>query len=434
MIKRLLLFLLIFEYSALQAQTIKTDVLVIGGTPSGVAAAIQSSRSKLKTVLVINGSSLKDNIAQSEAEIRINSNLSSGIWGEFRKHIRQTQTKSDSTWNAPLKLNIDTGIAVLKRISDTVKNLTVNAGAKFSTIKKDGDRWEVIFLNGKNTLEVKAKVVIDASANGNIALKAGAKLRESFDGKTSGDNTYRTSIATAESLPAEAIKSTGSYPPIPAYFTPLYSIVPNSVDNILVTEAAIPGKTDIQYLPFQLQVGQGAGATAAYLAFFKTTTQHLNVRTIQGEILDFKGYLLPIADIKQTDAAWRAVQQITVSGLLRGKEADGKFLFQPDSLVNTAEIKPVLTETYTRAFLWFNKEKPVNKFTVGNTLSFISDYTLTDPLVLNRSMQKAWKGVYKFKSEFDINRPITRLEFAVLANKFLNPFARTVDLSGRLVN
>ncbi|HEY8928200.1 MAG TPA: FAD-dependent oxidoreductase [Mucilaginibacter sp.] len=439
MIKRLLLFLLIFEYSALRAQTIKTDVVVIGGTPSGMAAAIQSSRSRLKTVLVINGYSLKDNLPAGDAEITTNSNLSSGIWGEFRHCVRQTQSKgtgADTSWNAPLKLNIDTGIAILNRISDTVKNLTVNADAKFSQIKKDGDRWEVMFSDGKNTLEIKAKVVIDATADGGIALKAGGKLRYPFYGKTDGgNNIYRTSIAAAESLPTDMFApSAGNYPQYPAYFVPLYAVVANNLDNVLVTEMAIPGKRDIQYLPFQLQLGQGVGATAAYLAFFKTTTQHLNVRIIQGEILDFKGYLLPIADIKQTDVEWRAVQQVSASGLLRGKEINNKFLFMPDSTVNTAEIKPVLTEIYTRAFLWFNKEKPGDKFTVGNTLSFISDYTLTDPLILNRSMQKAWKGVYKFQSDFDVNRPITRLEFAVLANKFLNPFARTVDLSGRLVN
>jgi len=114
--------------------------------------------------------------------------------------------------------------------------------------------------------------------------------------------------------------------------------------------------------------------------------------------------------------------------------SESEFVFLPDSAVTTAEVEPIMKETYTRAFLWFNKEKPGEKFTVGNTLSFISEITLTEPAVLNKSMQRAWKNQYKFKSDFDVNRPITRLEFAVLANKFLNPFARTVNLDGRLVN
>jgi hypothetical protein len=67
-------------------------------------------------------------------------------------------------------------------------------------------------------------------------------------------------------------------------------------------------------------------------------------------------------------------------------------------------------------------------------LSLISDYTLTDPAILKSSIQRAWKTQYKFKLDFDMNRQINRREFAVLANKYLNPFSRTVDLDGKLVN
>ncbi|HMG10909.1 MAG TPA: hypothetical protein VK609_20495, partial [Mucilaginibacter sp.] len=106
----------------------------------------------------------------------------------------------------------------------------------------------------------------------------------------------------------------------------------------------------------------------------------------------------------------------------------------PDSVVSTAEVEPFFNEIYARAFLWFNKEKPAEKFTQGNLLSLISEITLTEPKSLQISMQKAWKTQYKFTSDFDMNRPVTRREFAVLANKFLNPFARTVDITGRMVN
>jgi hypothetical protein len=60
--------------------------------------------------------------------------------------------------------------------------------------------------------------------------------------------------------------------------------------------------------------------------------------------------------------------------------------------------------------------------------------TLRDPKNLQLETQKAWKSYYKFPAEFNLNRPVTRREFAVLANRFLNPFARKVDLSGKLVN
>jgi hypothetical protein len=124
--------------------------------------------------------------------------------------------------------------------------------------------------------------------------------------------------------------------------------------------------------------------------------------------------------------------------LLRGiRKVNGnasEIHFEPNAIVNTEEIKPVLTELYTRAFLWFNNEKPGDKFTLGNLLSLISDYTLTDPKTLHIYLKKAWTTQFKLTGDFDMNRPVTRLEFAVLVNKYLNPFAKTVDLSGRIVN
>ncbi|MGZ3751011.1 MAG: FAD-dependent oxidoreductase, partial [Mucilaginibacter sp.] len=252
---------------------------------------------------------------------------------------------------------------------------------------------------------------------------------------------YRTSIAVGDGGPGPQPdgQNTIQYPP---YTIPLGSIVPKDIDNLLVTEKALSVTSDVNASTMdpavQMTLGQGVGATAAYLAFFKTTTKHLTVRIIQGEILDYKGYLLPFTDVSQKDPHWRAIQQVAATGLLRGiQKANGNTLevhFGPDDIVSTEEIKPVLTEIYTRAFLWFNTEKPGDKFTVGNLLSLISDYTLTDPKTLQISLRKAWTTQFKLTGTFDLSRPVTRLEFAVLMNKYLNPFAKTVDLSGQIVN
>ncbi|MEO6979716.1 MAG: FAD-dependent oxidoreductase, partial [Mucilaginibacter sp.] len=405
-------------------------------------------RSKVKTVLADDGFKISGvTVADQMVSLEVNNNIPSGIWGEFRSHIRENYSKTagyDTTQNTPLKFETGMGTSILKKISDTVKNLTVYQNAIFGNIKKDGDRWEVTLTQDGKTITVKARVVIDATEAGAVALKAGAKPREPFSNQA--DNSalkmYRTTIAAGENLPGQTHTDTNSpknnYPQYPAFIIPLNAVVAGDVENILVTEKALPAEKNIQYLPLQLQLGQGVGCAAAFCAFFKTTTKHLHVRIIQGELLDFKGYVLPFTDIPQTDHAWRAIQQVCATGLLKGKQqvinGNPQFIFMPDSAVSTAEVQPVLTEIYTRTFIWFNIQKPGEKFTVGNTLSFISEITLTDPAVLNKSMAKAWKGQYKFKSEFDINRPISRYEFAVLANRFLNPFARTVDLAGRLVN
>jgi hypothetical protein len=187
------------------------------------------------------------------------------------------------------------------------------------------------------------------------------------------------------------------------------------------------------YLPVQLTIGQGVGCIAAYCAFFKTTTKNLQPRIIQQELLDFKGYLMPYVDVKPNSKYIRAIQQVGATGILKRVFRGFDMVFMPDITVTTAEVKPVLTEIYSRAFIWFNKEKPAEKFTVGNTVSLISEFTLTEPKTLQATLQKDWQAKHGF-TNFDTARPITRLEFAVLVNQYLNPFARKIDLEGNIVN
>jgi hypothetical protein len=617
MLRKLLLPLLFFACSFANAETIKTDVLVIGGGAAGVAAAIQSARSKVKTLLVEPGLWLGGSMTMGGmCVLDANRNLPSGIWGEFRRKVTdyyRPRLGYDTTHNSILRFEPNTGAEILKKWTDTVKNLTVKLKTSWTSVKKNGTGWDVgIIIDGK-TVIVQAKVLIDGTETGEVAAKAGAKFVSGFESKAdtsksqvlneisesienitwiailkdfgknadktipkpegydpqlyscyksddvkaflkwysipndkymikwvdcdilrlhinyqellsvenrsalykkaklhtlgliyylqtqlgyknlgldeqfgTSDNLpfipyiresrqvqgavrmvlddiykpydresklYRTSIAVGDAVPEHIddpnILSKAAAPPTPIYYRnfppftiPLGAVVVRDLDNLLVTEKAISVShlvnASTMYPSVQMTLGQGVGAIAAYCVFFKTTTRHLNVRIIQGEILDYKGYLLPITDVPQKDPHWRAIQQVSATGLLKCiQKTNGNSIevhFEPDNGVSTEEVKPILTEIYTRAFLWFNKEKPGDKFTLGNLLSFISDYTLTDPKTLQIYLQKAWTPQFKLTGTFDLNRPVTRLEFAVLANRYLNPFAKTVDLGGRIIN
>ncbi|MBS1520746.1 MAG: FAD-dependent oxidoreductase [Bacteroidetes bacterium] len=577
MIKKLLLPLLCFVFTFSRAETIRTDVLVIGGGASGVAAAIQSARSKVKTLLVEPGPWLGGSMTMSGmCVLDANRNLPSGIWGEFHRKVTdyyRPRLGYDTTHNSILRFEPYTGADILKKICDTVKNLTVKLKTPWTSVKKDGTGWEVTIIVNGEAVKVNAKVLVDGTETGEVAAKAGAKFDEDakieriawiailkdfgrnadktiqkpegydasayswlkrknirqmlravsipndkymvdwdrYSNNSAGTITnkeelykkaklhalglvyylqtdlgcknlgldgqfgtpdnlppaplvlesrhvkgavrmvmdditkpydresklYRTTIGVSDAAPAGAQANE-----FPSYTIPLGSIVVNDLDNVLVTEKALSVTNEVNnstmYPSVQMTLGQGVGATAAFCAFFKTTTKHLRVRLIQGEILDYKGYLMPITDISQKDPHWRAIQQVCATGLLKGvQKTNGDKIeihFEPGDAVSTEEIKPFLLELYTRAFLWFNKEKPGDKFTLGNLLSLISDYTLTDPKTLQLHLQKAWTTQFKLAGTFDLNRPVTRMEFAVLANKYLNPFAKTVDLSGRVIN
>ncbi len=608
MLKKLLTGLLCLGLSYTYAETIKTDVLVIGGSASGTAAALQCARSKVKTILVEPGSWLGGEMtAGGMCVVEGNRNLPSGIWGEFRKHIRDFYKKTpgfDTTVNAVLRFEPYTGAAILRKMTDTVKNLTLKMNTPWTTVKKNGTGWEVTIMEQGKTNTIKAQVLIDATGTGDVAAKAGAQFSTGFDSRkdtgeqlapeeaipviqditwcavlkdygTGTDHTiakpagydpaqydclkgkdllkmvlggrlpnnkfmikwsecansykatpellspenrdqyykeirlrvlgliyylqtagnlknfaptdefgtpdglpfipymreyrrakgqirmvlddilnpynrssklYRTSIAVGDASPGQHyVDKRGPqtlYPPFPAYSIPLGTVIIKDLPNLLVTEKALSTTHLVNastfYPSVQMVLGQGAGTVAAYCAFFKTTTQKLNVRAIQGELLDFKGYLMPFSDVPLADPNFRAIQQVSATGMLHGvPQVNGKtaaILFKPDTTVTTAEIEPVIKEIYTRAFLWFNKAKPGEQFTVGNLLSFISEITLSEPKPLQAKIEKDWQATYKFKQPFDINHPLTRREFALLTNKYLNPFARTVDLSGKLIN
>src|SRR3569833_3605915 len=88
MSKRLLIALFVFICSFARAETIKTDVLVVGGGACGVAAAIQSARSKVKTMLVEPGPWLGGSMTMGGMCILdANRDLTSGVWGEFRRKV-----------------------------------------------------------------------------------------------------------------------------------------------------------------------------------------------------------------------------------------------------------------------------------------------------------------------------------------------------------
>ncbi len=443
MVKKLLVFILLFGCGLTYAETIKTDVVVIGNGTSAIAAAIQSGRSKVKTLLLLNGPWLEELSLQKMITLNDPTYAPSGIWEEVDKELREFYKKTPGydTLSKTLKFEPFAAGAALKRMADTVKMLTSKINVSYTSVEKDGTGWKLEIVIKGEKVTIKAKVLIDGTEDGEMITKAGATLPP--DIKTWMDkgasDLYRTSIASG-TYEVNAQEGPDNYPHGPVYYIPLTAVAVKDADNLLTLNKTLFPKGAYN-LTAKIAIGQAVGATAAFCAFFKTTTKKLDVRVIQIELLDFKSSLLYFTDIERSDPYYRSIQQIAVTGLLKGMQvnvADGKkmeyFEFMPDMPVYTKEIKPVLTEIYSRVFLWMNKEQPGEKFTVGNLLSLISEITLADPNDFKIVMQKAWKAEYRFKSDFELNKPLTRREFAILANQYLNPFARAVDINGKTLN
>lgn len=52
---------------------------------------------------------------------------------------------------------------------------------------------------------------------------------------------------------------------------------------------------------------------------------------------------------------------------------------------------------------------------------------------LDAQIQSEWNGKLKFTSTFNSERAITRREFALLLDTYLNPFDMKVDITGKLI-
>lgn len=402
---------------AVFAETIKTDVLVIGSGPAGIAAAIQASRSGVKTLLVEPDSRLGGFLSDPASKNQvIESTLNAGIWAEFFRRVQESKKIKvpDSLLVYKLSINPEVNGLILKNMTDTVKNLNVRLRTGVNSVTKDGKVWLVKLANGT---DVKAYSIIDATDAGKFA--EGAKA--TYNLQLPAGQAFRTSMAGLNVQPFQL---------------PLSVFLPEKATNIFITEPInkqIFG-SEKGFNPARMMIGQTAGVLAAYVAFFKTDNTKLNVRIVQNELLTYKSLIGWYADIAPADQHKVAIQHLSVTGLLKPVMRENLPYFMPDSIVRSDEVRPVLSEIYTRTFLWFNKTKPGEKFTVGNMLSLISEFTLADPENLKRRMTSDWKNRYNFSSDYDTEKPLTRREFAVLANTFLKPFDRRVDATGKLIN
>ncbi|TDQ09599.1 hypothetical protein [Pedobacter metabolipauper] len=387
------------------AQTIKTGVLVIGNGNSAVGAAIQSSVSGVKTVILMKEAGF-ESPPFSNGQV-------SGLAADL---LKRKQASPSSNIND-----------VLKIWTDSLKNLTVIKNTPFTKLKRSGSGWSVQLSNGKS---IKAQVLIHADRSGSVdaALQL-QKVQQQWETLNYETNTYRTSIAAGTGS-----NGTGTT------ILSLYQLFLPDQENLIVLN------TESQ----SITAGQAAGATAAYAVFFKAKTSKSNLKTIQGELINYKLSVMPFTDVSSLDSNWKSIQFIGLSGFLkadlssadRGEsvksikstENNGQAtaIFGPDKLVSAAEIAPTVKEYYYKAQIWFDDYKQ-SDMTIGATLGLIC-------FVGNKSLEntrneviKKWGTVYHFKTAFDEKRSISRREFSVLVNEYLKPFNVNIDNRGRVL-
>lgn len=425
--------LILFAMGAFAQKTAKPQLLVYGQGEVAFGAAVQAAKSGVQTLWVNPAAHFESMLTQGTdvKQVTAYQNLDGGLWGEFLKSTINASNYTDSVFKrAKSHLSPRLSQNAFERIIDSAKNLTVVYSTTVRSLKRSRKDWTIELSNG-----VKHKVfaVVDASADAPILALVEEEDRIADSVKLDlkpipaqelyQSTTYKTSLMINDRGEGESI--------IPSSF--LISPYANNLFGVYHS-VSLMGKSPltINDVPRLMLLGQALGATAGYCAFFERDYNKINLRTLQGELLAFKALLMPFHDIAFEDVHNVYIQHIGLAGILKGETSgEGEFIFNPDAPVSTAEIEEVMRNIYTRSQIWFNQHSS-DQLKVSEVIDLIKFIALKGDEI-DRAVESRWNSRFHFKSTFNADASITRREFAVLVDTYLQPFTVKVNKDGKFV-
>lgn len=177
------------------------DVLVIGGTTSGISAGLSSARGNANTLIVeetpwLGGMFSSQGVGACDG----NHNLHSGIWNEFRDLIRTHYGGAEAVetgWVSNTLFEPHVADSIFKAMASREKNLSVVYGYHLTEILKDNNTVTgAIFSNDKGEkLKVVAKVTVDATDIGESLKMASADYRLGMDSRAETNEENAPEVA-----------------------------------------------------------------------------------------------------------------------------------------------------------------------------------------------------------------------------------------------
>ncbi|MFB2120442.1 FAD-dependent oxidoreductase [Parapedobacter sp. 2B3] len=426
--KRYVLFcmLLIIPFLG-SAQRKRPEVLVYGYGADAYAAALQSAMSNLNIIWVVNGDRVVPELTSESLSITTNAHLDGGVWAGLLAATKREKPSDSIAAAVKRRINPRLMQDVVDSVLRTFNNLTVIRGGTLRSVKKAGKNWQVE-LNDRRRFKVRS--VVDATTDGQLYAMAYGTL-DSFHVRTDIRDDYFRSV------PYDGLARTGvavGERDGHGYSLPLAALVPAGEHSLFLTRL-IPAVQRLSTytegdIPLLMHIGQAVGAAASYTAFFKTTPDKLDTRSVQGELLQYGARLVPFVDVPLESPHFDAIQRMGATGMLQGRKGeDGGLYFDADAPVTAGEIKPLLNTLFSRSQIWFINHAEVDTFTVADLFSYIK-FVGQRGNELEAQVQKNWKRRYHFEEEYDEQRPASRLLVAVLLDAYCNPFDVKVGLDG----
>ena len=219
--------------------------------------------------------------------------------------------------------------------------------------------------------------------------------------------------------------------PIPSYNVPMGVLIPQQEDvqNLIVAEKSVSvsnlinGATRLQ--PVVMQLGQAAGALAALSQKQGKPVDKVSVRQVQAALLDAGCYIMPYLDLPKDHKHFKAVQRIGATGILRG---EGRNVGWANQTWFRTDDPLVAEEVFAREFYGGELGLGHGVVTVDKLVGMLRRLGVYVP-----ANAESWWAQYGLE-DYDPERPVTRLEAAVLIDSLFHPFENfKVDYEGNVL-
>src|SRR5690606_16636332 len=123
-------------------QNKRPEVLIYGAGADSYAAALQSARSNLNTVWILDDNQIVPELTTQSTVITSGENLDAGLWAELLAGTLRSEKVGDSL-SAIAKKRINPRIVqnVMDSTIKATRNLTVIREAKVTSVRKKGQYW-----------------------------------------------------------------------------------------------------------------------------------------------------------------------------------------------------------------------------------------------------------------------------------------------------
>lgn len=175
-----LIYLFLSAVSCVNKHEVTVDVLVIGGSVSGISSGIQAARMGVNTLVVEESEWLGGMLtAAGVSAVDGNYQLPAGIWGEFRSQLALHYGGLDSLktgWVSNVLFEPSVGNQIFHRMVETESHLQVWKGFTLCDIKKTPAGWCAEAVSEQEGIKtIYTKVLIDATELGDVAKRCGVK-------------------------------------------------------------------------------------------------------------------------------------------------------------------------------------------------------------------------------------------------------------------